>query len=129
MIWTIWMRRILFYLEKLSKIDFKWCKVNIVLTLENAILQVPWVVRWRDIFLIQLLSLPTNNEHVELFEKTLTGGFSCANTCLSFDTEILLPNNENPDSDNWKDYSYKNWYNLKLDGEQKYSTKRVISKI
>ena len=24
--------------------------------------------------------LPTNNEHVELFEKTLIGGFSCVNT-------------------------------------------------
>ena len=53
------------------------------------------------------ISLPTNNEHVVLFEKTLTGDFSCVNTRLSFDTKILLPNIENPDKDNCKDYSYK----------------------
>ena len=76
-----------------------------------------------------IISLPTNNEHVELFEKTLIGGFSCVNTRLSFDTEILLPNVENPDKENWKDYSYKVSYDLKLDREEKYSTKRVISKI
>ena len=51
------------------------------------------------------------------------------NTHLSFDTDILLPNVENPDKDNWKDYSCKVSYNLKLDREEKYSTKRVISKI
>ena len=45
------------------------------------------------------ISLPLNNEHVELFEKTLTEGFSCENTRLSFDTESLLPNVENPDKD------------------------------
>ena len=32
-----------------------------------------------------IIFLPTNNEHVDLFEKTLTGGFSCANTRSSFD--------------------------------------------
>ena len=42
-------------------------------------------------------------------------------------TDILFPNVENPDKDNWKDYSYKVSYNLKLDGEEKYSTERVIS--
>ena len=41
----------------------------------------------------------------------------------------MLTNVENPDKDNWKDYSYKVSYNLKLDGEEKYSTKRVITKI
>ena len=29
---------------------------------------------------------------MEIFEKTLTGGFSCVNTRLSFDTELLMPN-------------------------------------
>lgn len=29
---------------------------------------------------------------MEVFEKTLTGGFSCVNTRLSFDTEFLMPN-------------------------------------
>ena len=41
-----------------------------------------------------IISLPTNNEHVELFEKTLIGGFSFVNIRLSFDTEILLPNDK-----------------------------------
>ena len=41
----------------------------------------------------------------------------------------MLPNVENPDKENWKDYNYKVSYNLKLDREEKYSTKRVISKI
>ena len=64
-------------------------------------------------------SLTTNNEHVEIFEKTLIGGFSFANTRLSFDIKILLPNVENSNKDNWKDYSYKVTYNLKLDEEGK----------
>ena len=59
----------------------------------------------------------------------MTGGFSCENLRLLFDTEILLSNVENRDKNNWKDYSYKDTYNLKLDEEEKYSTKRVISKI
>ena len=37
-------------------------------------------------------ALPTNNSIMEIFEKTLPGGFTCANTRLSFDTEILMPN-------------------------------------
>ena len=39
-----------------------------------------------------VLALPTNNCHVEIFEKTLSGDFSCVNTRLSFDTELLMPN-------------------------------------
>ena len=39
-----------------------------------------------------IFGLPVNNTQVEVFEKTLCGGFSCINTRLSFDTEILMPN-------------------------------------
>ena len=39
-----------------------------------------------------IFALPVNNTQVEVFEKTLCGGFSCINTRLSFDTEILMPN-------------------------------------
>ena len=39
-----------------------------------------------------ILALPTNNCHVEIFEKTLSGGFSCVNTRLSIDTEPLMLN-------------------------------------
>ena len=38
-----------------------------------------------------IIALPTTAEHLEIFEKTVTGGFSCVNTCLAFDSAILLP--------------------------------------
>ena len=41
-----------------------------------------------------IISLPTCNEHVKIFKKTLYGGFSSVNTHLAFDTEILLPNDK-----------------------------------
>lgn len=34
---------------------------------------------------------------MEVFEKTLTGDFSCGNTCLSFDIELLMPNTTETD--------------------------------
>ena len=39
-----------------------------------------------------IIALPTIYDHVEIFEQTVIGGFSCVNTRLAFDTEILLPN-------------------------------------
>ena len=42
-----------------------------------------------------MIVLPTKAEHVRVFEKTLIGGFSCVNTRLAFDTQILLSNKEN----------------------------------
>ena len=39
-----------------------------------------------------ILVLPSNDTQMETFEKTVSGGFSCVNTRLSFDTEILMPN-------------------------------------
>ena len=48
---------------------------------------------------------------------------------MSFDSELRLPNVVKPDKENSKDYSYKVAYNLMLDREEKYTTKRVISKI
>ena len=38
------------------------------------------------------LELPTSNSIMEIFEKTLTDGFSCVNTRLTFCTEVLMPN-------------------------------------
>ena len=80
-----------------------------------------------------LIVLTTSNEIVEVFEKTLTGGFSRVYTRLSFNTEILLPNTKKMQVDGvdneWKDYNYKVGYKLKLDNEEHYDTKRVISKI
>ena len=88
----------------------------------------------REVFKI-ILALPTKLDHVEIFEQTVTGGFSSVNTRLAFDTQILLPNlpklKPNLDFENnpmSKDFNYKVVYNLKL-GKNKTQKKRVISKI
>ena len=39
-----------------------------------------------------ILALPTDNSIMEIFEKTLTGGFTCVNTRFSFDCKLLMPN-------------------------------------
>ena len=39
-----------------------------------------------------IIALPTSNKAVDIFEQTITGGFSSVNTRLAFNTEILLPN-------------------------------------
>ena len=44
-----------------------------------------------------ILALPTNNSIMETFEKTLTDGFNCVNTRLSFDTKLLMLNLTNAD--------------------------------
>ena len=78
-----------------------------------------------------IIALPTSHESVGIFEQTITGSFNSVNTCLAFDTEILLPNSlENTDSeevdnldnsdDLRKDYKYKICYKLKLDNEVTY---------
>ena len=63
-----------------------------------------------------ILSLPTKLEHLEIFEQTVTGGFSSVNTRLAFDTQILLPDldhkgdlQNNPLN---KDFNFKVVYNL-----------------
>ena len=42
-----------------------------------------------------LIALPRGAEHIRVFEKTLLGRFSCVNTRLAFDTQILLAENKN----------------------------------
>ena len=77
-----------------------------------------------------IIALPTTNEIVDVFEQTLTGGFSCVNTRLAFDTEILLSNSPEKTEDVLnKDHNYKACFRLKLDGDKNHVTKRVISKI
>ena len=82
-----------------------------------------------------ILALPTKLDHVEIFEQTVTGGFSSVNSKLAFDTQILLPNlsklKPNLDFENnpmRKDFNYKVVYNLKR-GTNKTQKERVISKI
>ena len=67
-----------------------------------------------------IITFPTNVEHLEIFEKTITGGFSCVNTRLAFDTSILRP--KKVDGSN-RDKDWRVMYNI--NGENK----RVISKI
>ena len=85
-----------------------------------------------------ILALPINNTQMEVFEKTICGGFSSVNTRLSFDTEILMPNLTKTDYDKMNiDESFKAYkrddlkvvYSLKFDDEKKLKKKRVIAKI
>ena len=39
-----------------------------------------------------IIALPTSDEVIDIFEQTITCGFSSVNTRLAIDTEILLPN-------------------------------------
>ena len=39
-----------------------------------------------------IFALPMDSKTVELLEKTLIGGFSCVDTRLAFDTNILISN-------------------------------------
>ena len=77
------------------------------------------------------LVLPTKYDIVEIFEETVIGCFSCVNTKLTFDSEILLPNlADKIDLENNtmnKNFNYKVVYNLKMNNEK--TKKRVITKI
>ena len=44
-----------------------------------------------------IITLPTKIKHVEIFEQTVIGGFSCVNNKLVFDTQLLLINFVDPD--------------------------------
>ena len=78
-----------------------------------------------------ILALPAKYDHVEIFEETVIGGFSCVDTRLAFDSQILLPNltdkidlENNPMN---KDFNHKVVYNLEMNNEK--IKKRVITKI
>ena len=80
-----------------------------------------------------IITLPTSSEIIDIFEKTLTGGFSSVNTRLAFDTKTLLPNLSTLDNDGMnilqKDHNYKICYKLKLDTDKDYNTYRIMRKI
>ena len=83
-----------------------------------------------------IISLPTNFKHAEIFEKTLIGGFTCINTRIGFDTEVLLPNFEDYSNikidenfQAYKNQNYKVAYKIKLDNDPIDYERRVISKI
>ena len=60
-----------------------------------------------------LIALQTGAEDVLLFERTRIGGFSCVNTRLNFDFQILLPKNGRD----------KNQLIYSLENQKKISTK------
>ena len=69
-----------------------------------------------------ILAFPTKYEHIEIFEETVIGGFSCVNTRLAFDSQILLPNvtdkidlENNPMN---KNFNYKVVYNLNINNKK-----------
>ena len=75
-----------------------------------------------------IITLPTKIKHVEMFEQTVIGGFSCVNNRLAFDTQLLLPNLVDSGMTVKKDFNDKIAYNLKTADNQK-AKKRVITKI
>ena len=83
-----------------------------------------------------ILAFSTNKEVVQVFQKTLTGGFGGVNTRLALDTEILMPNISRAEFHKitidkgfqvFKRQDLKVGDKLKLDGWKTYSSKRVIS--
>ena len=112
-----------------QKFGFNPRKCNSASTLSGCIQREPSKV---------IITLPTNFEHAAIFEKTLTGGYSCLNNRLGFDTEVLLPsftqaeyNKMNIDEtfQNYKNQAYKVGYKLKLNRDDKYKDYRVLSKL
>ena len=79
-----------------------------------------------------------NNEHAEMFERTLTGGYSCVNNRIGFDTEVLLPNftkseyakmNIDESFQAYKNQNFKFGYKIKLDTDKQYTDYRAIKTI
>ena len=62
---------------------FNWRENNLASSLSSCI--------ERDLLKVAT-ALQANKEVIKIFEKTLTVGFSCINTNLGFDTEILMGN-------------------------------------
>ena len=73
-----------------------------------------------------LIALPTDAEHVRVFERTLIGGFSRVNTNLAFHTQILLNENKNekvlldPEIDGKKQTKIISTKILKMDENNQY---------
>ena len=105
-----------------EKFGFNPRKINSASTLSGCV--------QRDLLKI-IIALPTNFEHEEVFEKSLIGGFSCVNTRIGFDTEVLLPAfskqeyakmNIDQSLCEFKNQNYKLGYTLKLDNDTSLNT-------
>ena len=71
-----------------------------------------------------IIAFPTKAEILELFEQTLTGGFSCVNARLSFDSKILLPKGK----ENKPNQKFKFIYRIKNELTNKLENKRIVTK-
>ena len=76
-----------------------------------------------------IIALPVNKEDMEIFEKTLTGGFSGINTRLGFATQTIFLNLSQSDFNKLNiDHSFKcnkrkdlkTVYKIQLDNESQY---------
>ena len=80
-----------------------------------------------------IIALPTDNVQMEIFEKTVCGGYSSVNNRLSFDTELLMLNFSKADYEIdpslFKRDDLKLGYMLKLNNYSSHERKRVITKI
>ena len=85
-----------------------------------------------------LIALPTCYEHAEVFEKSLIGGFSCVNTRIGFNSEVMLPSytkqeyakmNIEQSFKAYKNQNFKIGYKLKMPWDKFYKDYRIISKI
>ena len=112
-----------------EKFDFNPRKINSASTLSGCV--------QRDVSKVKI-SLPTCYEQAKVFEKSLIGGFSCVNTRIRFDSEVLLPAfskneyakmNIDQSFNAYKNQDYKLGYKLKLPGDDWYKDYRLISKI
>ena len=75
---------------------------------------------------------------LKFLKKTLSGGFSCVNTRLLFNTELLMPNLTEKDFNKMNiDQSFKAFkrddlklvYIVKFDNQKKHEKKRFVTKI
>lgn len=74
------------------------CKIFFSITLKNVILQIPLVVVFIGTGVSAALLYQQMLNMSKYLKKTLIGGFSCVNTRLAFDTDILLNENKNKKS-------------------------------
>ena len=112
-----------------EKFSFNPRKINSASTLSGCL--------QRDVSKV-VIALPTCYEHAELFEKSLIGGFSCVNTRIGFDTEVLLPSFSKNDYSKmnidksfkaYKNQDYKLGFKFKMPWDNFYTDYRIISKI
>ena len=112
-----------------EKFGFNPCKINSASTLSSCV--------QRDLSKV-VIALPTCYEHAEIFEKSLIGGFSCVNTRIGFDSEVLLPSFTKQEyskmniDDSFKAYKNQNFklgYKFKMPWDSFYRDYRIISKI